>query len=110
MVKKSSEVTARNVTATSSEATHIAGNTQILFTLKSFFALIGSMLALFFTFYMLVVTPRIDKTEKHYDDMYKEQKTLNESFTKEITEIKFNMKGVLPSSTILPQQQSVSKQ
>lgn len=94
MVKKTGEVVARNITTTSNEATHIAGNTQILFTVKSFFALVGTLLGLFFAFYLLVVTPRIDRTEKHYDEMYKEQKVLNEKFTKEIGDIKLNMKGM----------------
>jgi len=101
MIKKTTPPKARNITAS-----HIAGNTQIIFTIKSFFALIGSMLALFFAFYLLVVAPRIDKAEKHDDDMYKEQKTLNETFTKEITDIKLNMKA----TPILPRQQSASKQ
>lgn len=100
MAKKPSTVTARNVTSTSREVNQIGGNTQIVFTIKSFFTLIGTILGLFFGFYMLVVDPRIKKTEDNYNEMYKEQKTLNENFTKEITTIKLDMK---PTSEIIEQ-------
>jgi uncharacterized membrane protein YgaE (UPF0421/DUF939 family) len=86
MVKATSTVTARNVTATS-----IGGNTQIIFTIKSFFALIGSMIGIFFGFYMLVIMPRMENMEKNYEKMYQEQKELNKTFTKEITELKINI-------------------
>lgn len=92
MQKKSSPVVARNVTVTSKEASHIAGNTQIIFTIKSFFGLISTILGLFFSFYLLVVVPRIDKMEENYEKMYIEQKTLNENFIKEITDIKLELK------------------
>jgi len=104
MVKKTSEVTARNVTTTSSEASHIAGNTQIIFTMKSFLSLMGTMIGLFFGFYLLVVTPRIDKAEKHYEEMHKEQKELNQVFTKEINDIKLEIRGSSQVVSNQPQQ------
>ena len=85
MTRKSSPVTARNVTVTSSEASHIAGNTQILFTMKSFSALIGSILGLFFGFYMLVVNPKLNDIQDKYDTL-----------TKEMNEIKLEIKGKHP--------------
>jgi len=69
----------------------IDGNTHVIFTMKNFFALISTMLGLFFGFYLLVVQPRIEKTEEHYDLMYNEQKELNKVFTKEITDIKLKI-------------------
>jgi hypothetical protein len=87
MTKKSSPVTARNVTVNSKEASHIAGNTQILFTVNSFFALIGSMLGLFFGFYMLVVNPKLNDIQDRYDTL-----------TKEMNEIKLEMKTLHPET------------
>ena len=69
----------------------IDGNTHVIFTMKNFFALISTMLGLFFGFYLLVVQPRIERTETHYDMMYNEQKELNKIYTKEITDIKLRM-------------------
>jgi hypothetical protein len=69
----------------------IDGNTHVIFTMKNFFALISTMLGLFFGFYLLVVQPRIEKTEEHYDLMYNEQKELNKIYTKEITDIKLRI-------------------
>lgn len=47
----------------------ISAETPILFTTKSFFALIGTILAIFFGFYMLVVTPKLDSVDKNYSDV-----------------------------------------
>jgi hypothetical protein len=69
----------------------IDGNTHVIFTMKNFFALISTMLGLFFGFYLLVVQPRIERTETHYDMMYNEQKELNKVYTKEITDIKLRI-------------------
>jgi len=69
----------------------IDGNTHVIFTMKNFFALISTMLGLFLGFYLLVVQPRIEKTEEHYDLMYNEQKELNKIYTKEITDIKLKI-------------------
>jgi hypothetical protein len=75
----------------SSMVKQIDGNTQVIFTMKNFFTLISAMLGLFFGFYLLVVQPRIEKTETHYDMMYNEQKELNKVYTKEITDIKLKI-------------------
>jgi hypothetical protein len=93
MAKKETQLRAKNVTTTSVENMHIDGDTHIIFTVKSFFTLIGTLLGLFFAFYLLVVTPRINKTEENYLEMYNEQKVLNQTFTKEITDIKLEMKS-----------------
>jgi hypothetical protein len=65
----------------------INSNTQIIFTVKGFFALLGTMLLLFYGFYLVVVLPRINKTEEHYDKMYVEQKQQNMVFYGELREI-----------------------
>ena len=51
----------------------IGGNTQIIFTIKSFLATIGSILGIFATFYFLVFVPRIDKSEQYQKDLYHQQ-------------------------------------
>lgn len=51
----------------------IGANTQIIFTIKSFFATLGSILVLFISFYFLVVVPRQEKTEKHNKELYEQQ-------------------------------------
>jgi hypothetical protein len=55
----------------------ISGNTQIIFTIKTFFALIGTMLGLFYGFYQLVVVPKVNATEAHYKEMFDAQKDQN---------------------------------
>jgi len=93
MVKKETKLRAKNITTTSIESIYIDGSTPIIFTVKSFFTLISTLLGLFFAFYLLVVTPRINKTEENYLELYNEQKVLNQTFTKEITDIKLEMKS-----------------
>jgi hypothetical protein len=88
MDKRNDIPNARNVSVYSREVKRIDGNTPIIFNVKNFFALIGTILSLFFGFYLLVVNPRINRTEKNYEDMYKEQKLLNEAFRTEITNLK----------------------
>jgi uncharacterized membrane protein YgaE (UPF0421/DUF939 family) len=84
---------ARNVSVYSREVKRIDGNTPIIFNMRNFFTLIGTMITLFFGFYLLVVNPRINKSEKNYENMYKEQKVLNESFRTEITNLRLDVKG-----------------
>ena len=91
MVKKETKLRAKNITTTSIESIYIDGSTPIIFTVKSFFTLISTLLGLFFAFYLLVV--RINKTEENYLELYNEQKVLNQTFTKEITDIKLEMKS-----------------
>lgn len=51
----------------------IGANTQIIFTVKSFFATLGSILGLFICFYFLVVVPRQAKTEEYQKKLYDQQ-------------------------------------
>lgn len=45
----------------------IGGNTKIIFTVKNFFTLIGTIMGLFFGFYQLVITPKLDRYEKQIE-------------------------------------------
>lgn len=58
----------------------IRANTQIVFTVSKFLTLIGSLLGIFFGFYMLVVVPRVDRMEEHYETMFTDQKAQNRIF------------------------------
>ena len=75
----------------------ISANTQIVFTMKSFLATIGTILGLFFGFYELVVVPKVDKTETHYETMFKDQKEQNRIFYEELGKINSSI-GALGSS------------
>lgn len=52
----------------------INSNTQIIFTIKSFFGLISTILILFVGFYTLVIVPSLNKSEKYQEKIYGEQK------------------------------------
>lgn len=52
----------------------ISANTPVVFTVKSFFATIGTILGLFIGFYTLVIVPSMKKSEEHQKEMYEEQK------------------------------------
>jgi cell division protein FtsB len=65
----------------------ISGNTQIIFTVKTFFALIGTMLGLFYGFYQLVVVPKVNATEAHYKEMFDAQKDQNAATSQELIKI-----------------------
>lgn len=65
----------------------IDSNTQIIFTVKSFIALITTILGIFFGFYQLVITPKIETVEKHYIEVFNDQKEQNRLFYKELSEI-----------------------
>jgi hypothetical protein len=80
------------------EVKQISANTQILFTVKSFFTLIGTILVLFFGFYRIVIVPKIDKTEEHYQIMYEDQKVQNRLFYEELGKINQSIGSL--SSTI----------
>jgi hypothetical protein len=45
----------------------ITAETKIIFTIKSFFGLMSSIIGLFFGFYMLVVDPKIKDHDAKYD-------------------------------------------
>lgn len=81
----------------------IGGNTQVNFTIKSFFATIGSILAIFFTFYQLVVIPRIITTEEHYREMFNDQKEQNRIFYEEINKMNNSIGALNTSITSLNQ-------
>jgi len=51
----------------------IGGNTQIVFTVKTFLATLGSILGLFVGFYFMVFVPRADKTEEYQKELYDQQ-------------------------------------
>ena len=51
----------------------IGANTQIIFTVKSFFATLGSILGLFVSFYFLVFIPRANDTETYQKELYEQQ-------------------------------------
>ena len=67
-------------TKTAPQNIAIRANTQIVFTVGKFLTLIGTLLGLFFGFYMLVVVPRVDKMEKHYETIFTDQKAQNRVF------------------------------
>jgi len=53
----------------------IGANTQIIFTVKSFLATIGSILGLFVGFYFMVVVPKAKDVEAYQKDLYNQQQT-----------------------------------
>jgi hypothetical protein len=65
----------------------ISGSTQIVFTVKTFFAFIGAMIGLFFGFYELVVVPKVNTTETHYQEMFQAQKEQNTATSQELIKI-----------------------
>ena len=65
----------------------ISGSTQIVFTVKTFFAFIGAILVLFFGFYQLVVVPKVNTTETHYKEMFDAQKEQNAITAAELIKI-----------------------
>jgi hypothetical protein len=75
----------------------ISSNTQIVFTIKSFLATIGTILGLFYGFYQLVVVPKVNKTEEHYETMFNDQKEQNRIFYQELGNINSSI-GALGAS------------
>lgn len=65
----------------------IGANTQIVFTVSKFLTLIGSILGIFFGFYMLVVVPRVDKMEEHYETIFNDQKEQNRIFYEKFDDV-----------------------
>lgn len=51
----------------------ISANTPIIFTVKSFFATVGTVLGLFIGFYTLVIVPSMKKSEGHQKELYQQQ-------------------------------------
>lgn len=81
----------------------INNNTQITFTVKGFFATIGSILAIFFVFYQLVVLPRIETTEEHYREIFQDQKAQNRIFYDKINNMNNSIGALNTSITSLNQ-------
>jgi preprotein translocase subunit YajC len=52
----------------------IGANTQIIFTVKSFLATIGSILGLFVGFYFMVVVPKTKDVETHQKELFEQHK------------------------------------
>ena len=75
----------------------INSSTQIIFTMKTFFGFIGSILILFFGFYQLVVVPKVNATEVHYSVIFNDQKEQNRLFYVELGRINTSI-GSLNSS------------
>jgi hypothetical protein len=77
--------------------TQINSNTQIVFTLKTFLATIGSILGIFYGFYLTVIVPKVNLTEHNYSIMFEDQKKQNTIFYEELGKIN-NSIGALNSS------------
>lgn len=91
MVKKIS------VKDTEETVNKIGASTQIIFTMKSFFALIGTLLGLFYGFYQIVIVPKVNATEKHYETLFNDQKEQNRIFYEKLGNINTAI-GTLNSS------------
>ena len=65
----------------------ISGNTQIVFTIKTFFAFIGAILGLFYGFYQIVVVPKVNSSETHYQIMFEAQKDQNTQTNQELIKV-----------------------
>ena len=65
----------------------ISGSTQIIFTVKTFVAFIGAILGLFYGFYQIVIVPKVNSTETHYQIMFEAQKDQNTQTNQELIKI-----------------------
>jgi hypothetical protein len=65
----------------------INSNTQIIFTLKGFITTIGFIIGIFYGFYQLVVIPKIEKTDEHYEKMFDNQREQNRIFYEKLNDI-----------------------
>ena len=79
------------------KSAQLVAASQIIFTVKSFFALIGTILGLFYGFYQLVVVPKVNLTEKNYEMMFTDQKAQNTIFYQELGKINTSI-GALGAS------------
>ena len=73
---------------------HISASTPIIFTLKGFVALIGTILTIFFGFYQLVIVPKVNETKEHYEMLFKDQKEQNRLFYEELSGINATMNNI----------------
>lgn len=88
----------------SSKVSTISANTQVVFTMKNFSALIAGLLALFFGFYQLVVVPKIEHVERQLDKQFQQ----NQLFYKELGEINTAINALNTSIKLLNQAQQNS--
>jgi hypothetical protein len=88
----------------------ISGNTQIIFTVKTFFALIGAMLGLFYGFYQLVVVPKVNATETHYQIMFDAQKEQNIATSQELIKINTSIGTLTGTLQVLVQEKTNGQQ
>ena len=73
----------------------ITANTPIIFNVKSFFGLIGTLLGILFGFYTLVIVPNLKKSEQHQKDLYEQQKEfIIDEFSHVKGEISKNTKAI----------------
>ena len=75
----------------------INSNTQIVFTIKSFISLIIFILAIFFSFYQLVITPKLNAIDNNYATLARDQKEQYNNFYSQLNEINKSI-GSLTSS------------
>lgn len=86
----------------------INSNTQIVFTVKSFFALISTIIGLFFGFYQLVVVPKMNNHDEQYKTIIKDQKEQNKLFYDELGKINSAINTLNTSIIILNNSRSVN--
>ena len=84
----------------------ISGNTQIIFTVKTFAAFIGTMLGLFYGFYVLVVVPKVNATETHYQTMFQAQKEQNAATASELIKINTSIGTLTGTLQVLVQEKT----
>ena len=65
----------------------IDGNTIIIFTIRTFLATLGTILGIFFGFYQMVVIPKIDASEKHYQAMFDSEIAQNSQIFQKLNNI-----------------------
>jgi hypothetical protein len=87
----------------------ISGSTQIIFTIKTFFAFIGTMLGLFYGFYLLVVVPKVNATETHYQEMFQAQKEQNAATASELIKINTSIGTLTGTLQVIVQEKSNSQ-
>lgn len=81
----------------SNKVSTISSDTQIIFTVKSFFTLILSILIIFLGFYQLVFVPKISNIEKQFD----RQLLQNQQFHRELTNINSSINTLSTSLEVL---------
>ena len=88
----------------------ISGSTQIVFTVKTFFAFLGAMIGLFYGFYQLVVVPKVNSTESHYQEMFQAQKEQNTATSQELNKINTSIGTLTGTLQVLVQEKTSGQQ